>query len=279
MDRDIESTEASNWFDKDGVKVTSSSESSAKRSIRILPYHHQIGTAMRRAFCFHDWCYSVMTWKLRGYNLPALYKLAQSLEKSPLFEHVVEDGGQFYHPVDLENILASLGRPLSRLQPLFLSKLPPEIRSHIWEQVSLASAHQALILVAEETSRLTKLIQDLEISVFGLKEGTFLSAKTITIFGTEYIRHISEGLVCHAFEESLVVRGPVTGLDFIAKYHGVCAFRLTGPSWESAWIGKVPSSVHARYGKIQGDLRELRCEYNVSLARPILKFIADALRV
>jgi hypothetical protein len=60
------------------------------------------------ACCFHDWCYLILVWRLRGYTKLNLYRLLRSMEKSPFLQRTIEDNGELCSEASLQTLLASL---------------------------------------------------------------------------------------------------------------------------------------------------------------------------
>lgn len=86
----------------------------------------------------------------------------------------------------------------------------------------------------------------------------------ITVFGTNYIQHLSEGFDGGGPNSGFEILGVVTGLKFITKFNGICAIKLLGQEWESHWLGEIPNTGRIWYGIIHGLLPGIRCHYNVS---------------
>jgi hypothetical protein len=209
------------------------------------------------AFSFHDWCYSILIWKL-GYHPPKsiIYKLARSLTPdSSLWENIDEADPQIDPIGSLQTLIeyADCSLPL-------MSRLPVEIRIHIWKHIGLNTPYSAFVLVAGETSRLVCSIESRQTQDLALKRGCHLLAKTITIFGTEYIQHLDYDKDLKA---TSIVLGDVTGLRFVASVCGICAIKLIGVDWEINWLGKIPKRGHFWHGIVRDPIPYLRCIYNV----------------
>ena len=216
------------------------------------------------AFCFHAWCYSTLIWRLTHFTKSDLYKLVRSIEKSPFWHRIVEENGKLDSEASLQALLANPYCTTPDLQPLFLSRLPAELKSYIWGFIPSRTAYSAFLLVAGEVSRLACHFRGSTDWIIGFDEGSRLSTKMITIFGTEYIQHLFEEPDDRESESSLEILGVVNGLKFITEFNGVCALKLLGHEWESDWIGRIPTTGRLWYGIIQGILQGIRCHYNVN---------------
>jgi hypothetical protein len=76
----------------------------------------------------------------------------------------------------------------SQSQPLFLSRLPAELRTYIWRYIGSMTPYSAFILVADETSRLAHHLHCPSSRRLILERGSHLSTKMISVFGTEYVQ-------------------------------------------------------------------------------------------
>ncbi|KAH6668334.1 hypothetical protein B0J14DRAFT_463012, partial [Halenospora varia] len=74
--------------------------------------------------------------------------------------------------------------------PFFLSQLPPELRHIIWEDVGPRTASNAFVLVKEGTSLLVRALNCSYCRNISLEQGSFISLKMITVFGTAYIQDL-----------------------------------------------------------------------------------------
>jgi hypothetical protein len=72
-------------------------------------------------------------------------------------------------------------------QPLFLLRLPVELRTYIWRYIRLITLYSAFILVAGEVSCLARYLRYPVSRDIILERGSHLSAKMISVFSTEYI--------------------------------------------------------------------------------------------
>ncbi len=140
-------------------------------------------------------------------------------------------------------------------------RLPPELRSYVWEYVGLTTPYSAFILVAGETSRLACYLSCPRSEQIALERGLRLTTKMITIFGTEYIQDLVKDNDSEAHFEIL---GVVTGLKFAASPDGICAIKLLGIDWETGWLGKTSHTGNVWHGMIRGMIPTLHCSYNVS---------------
>jgi hypothetical protein len=141
-----------------------------------------------------------------------------------------------------------------------MSRLPVEVKVRIWEYVGLGTPYSAFILVAGETSRLARYVESRQTHDLALERGCHILAKTIMVFGTEYIQHLSYN---KDLEVTSRVLGDVLGLQFVTSVSGICAIKLIGVDWETNWLGNIPRIGHFWYGTIQDPIPYLRCIYNV----------------
>ena len=187
-----------------------------------------------------------------------MYKLVRTLvPTSSTWQNIGEAGYQ----LDLiGTLVAHADRPSFEPQLLLMSRLPIEVRVRIWEHVGLSTPYSAFILVTGETFRLARYIGSRQAHDLALERGCHLLAKTIMVFGTEYIQHLG-------YDKDLSVTsrvlGDVTGLRFVVGLGGICALKLLGVDWETNWLGKVPEIGHFWYGAIRDPIPYLRCIYNV----------------
>jgi hypothetical protein len=115
-----------------------------------------------------------------------------------------------------------------------------------------------------------------KISILNLQAGKRLSAKIVTVLGYAYLEHLLEERDDADFKKTFTIPSEVTYLEYVAKFHGLCAIRLKGQGWESNWFGTAPDSDYNQYGCIQGALESLTCEYNVDSATFLLWcYLAD----
>jgi hypothetical protein len=197
------------------------------------------------AFCFHDWCYTVLRWKIGACDSSVLYRLTKALshESSP-WETIGQDDGWIDPPSRIQVLLAGISSS-TKLQPLLMAKLPTELRVPIWGYVGARAAYSSFLLVAEEASRLTSYLRDKGIVDLSLRKGVYLSSENLSIFGTSYIRTLD---IDGESSGAVPVLDTVTQLKVIASLSGICAIKLIGSKWESDWIGKVPVAGQIWYG-------------------------------
>jgi hypothetical protein len=182
------------------------------------------------------------------------------IPKSSTWQNICEAGYQLDPVGTLQTLIAHADRPPYNPQLLLMSRLPVEVRVRIWEYVGLGTAYSAFILVTGETSRLARYVESRQTYDLALERGCHLLAKTIMVFGTEYIQHLG-------YDKDLKVTtrvlGDVIGLQFVASVGGICAIKLLGVDWETSWLGKVLGIGHFWYGTIRDPIPYLRCIYNV----------------
>jgi hypothetical protein len=113
------------------------------------------------AFCFHDWCYSVLIWKLRCHPPKSIiYKLVRTLIPGSSTWQIICEAGYQLDPVgSLQTLIAHADCPPFEPPLLLMSRLPVEVRVRIWEYVGLGTPYSAFILVAGETSRLARYVE------------------------------------------------------------------------------------------------------------------------
>ena len=153
---EIELTDVSTfkWEDKE-LNVSLTGHAPAQK-VTIERFRDRGTPVDNMAFCFHAWCYSTFIWRLSHCTKLNLYKFAQSMEKSPFWHHIIEDNGQLHSEASLQALLANPYGTTPDLQPLFLSRLPPELRSYIWGYIASRTPYSAFLLVAGEASRLAR---------------------------------------------------------------------------------------------------------------------------
>ena len=217
------------------------------------------------AFCFHDWCYLILIWKLQRFPKyiikSVIYKLVRSLLPSfSLWRNICEARQQLDPTSTLQTLVAHADHYPHELQPDFMLRLPAEVRAHIWEFVGLSTPSSAFIIVAGETSHLIPYIKSRPTHDLALERGCRLSTKMIRVFGTEYIR----GLVIDKHHKGTsMVLGDVIGLKFVLSLSGICAIKVVGIDWETDWLGKVPGVGYVWHGMMQDIIPCLRFTYNV----------------
>ncbi|KAF7898448.1 hypothetical protein EAF00_004894 [Botryotinia globosa] len=137
---------------KEAKLVASIPYSSTEFLLNIV--HSSDNPPYYEAFCFHDWCYSILRWRLGNYSDSTLHKVCKSLSISPAWENIAESESCLYDQAVRSNLLSDMTELGPKYQPLFLSKLPLELRALIWGYVGPSSAHGSFMIVAGETSRL-----------------------------------------------------------------------------------------------------------------------------
>lgn len=205
------------------------------------------------AYCFHDWCHEILIQKLgRSCTEIEIYKLCRILS----LDSVAWESGYYQiDPTSCQTLcnLADVHPPLSKLL-----RLPKELRHIIWEYTGLQAAFCATVLVAEETARLVRALDCSSCRTVSLTQGSHISVKMFTVFGTSYIQSLANE------EGSKVIPGVVVYLKFAMVYGGICAIKLYGNDWDTGWLGVLPSTGHIWYGSIQRLGNTLTCSYNVS---------------
>jgi hypothetical protein len=210
------------------------------------------------AFCFHDWCYSVLKWKVPNCTESEIYKLARSISRSPRkweLGHRDRDILGFINNPAL-NWLANNSSPF--LFPSSMARLPTELRVDIWEYIGLNTASNAFTRVADGTSTLVSSLKCAKTRKIFLKRGAHLSLRMISVFGTDYIQDL-ENEPC-----STIIPGVVARLEFAMSLGGICAIKLLGSDWDTGWLGKIPRGGCVWYGMIQQPGPSISCSYNVS---------------
>ncbi|PSS18866.1 hypothetical protein M430DRAFT_19454 [Amorphotheca resinae ATCC 22711] len=206
------------------------------------------------AFCFHDWCYSILIWKLNGCPRSVIYKLARTLTADPsIWENICE------RRLDLDSVSRLQMLASSQSQPLFLSRLPAELRTYIWRYIGLMTPYSAFILVADETSRLAHHLHCPSSRRLILERGSHLSTKMISVFGTEYVQDFVIDRDCEGNPNPLE---DTTGVKYVTSLGGICAIQLLGYNWESGWIGKIPRTDCTWHGLLEGSVSSFRWGYN-----------------
>lgn len=215
------------------------------------------------AFCFHDWCYSVLMWRVSNFTKLELYRLTQTLMVAPSTGvDLCLDQGQADPIGSLRTLLSYTVSSSPGLQPQSMSKLPPELRYSIWQYVGLRTAYSSFMLVAVETARLARSLKPSGIRELIVGQGSYLSVKTISAFSTEYIQELYSR---EASKSECNIPGPVTGLAFAKSLGGICAIKVTGSGWTTGWLGKLPARADdALFGFIPGGVPHLLCSDSVS---------------
>ena len=146
-------------------------------------------------------------------------------------------------------------------QPLFLSRLPVELRTYIWRYIGSMTPYSALILVVGEVFRLARHLCYPSSRDIILDQGSHLSVKMISIFGTEYIQEL---VMDRDLEGNPGSIKDTTGVKYMTSLGGICAIQLLRNDWESDWIGKIPNVQCIWHGIIRGRASTFQCSYNVS---------------
>ncbi|KAH9204759.1 hypothetical protein DL95DRAFT_529136 [Leptodontidium sp. 2 PMI_412] len=208
----------------------------------------------RLAFCFHSWCYAVLTWELKGCSVPVIYRLARALAPDPSIWEDIQERRHNSDSASRLKMLACYGE-----QPLFLSRLPTELRTYIWRYTGLMTPYSAFLLVKGETSRLAGHLRSPPSRGIMLQRGSYLSANMVSVFGTEYIQDLIMG---GDSKENCRPNSDTTGVKYIISLGGLCAIQFLSIDWESDWIGKIPSVDCTWYGIIRGAVSTLWYGYS-----------------
>jgi hypothetical protein len=91
-----------------------------------------------------------------------------------------------------------------------------------------------------------------------LDQGSFISLKMITVFGTAYIQDLDNR------KGSKAIPGVVIQLTFAMSLDGICTIKLFSTDWDIGWLGQIPSTGHIWYRTLQNLGSSLTCSYNVS---------------
>jgi hypothetical protein len=89
--------------------------------------------------------------------------------------------------------------------------------------VGLGTPYSAFILVTGKTSCLARYVKSCQTHDLALEQGCHLLAKTIMVFGTKYIQHLSYN---KDLKVTTRVLRDVTGLQFVTSVSGICAIKL-----------------------------------------------------
>jgi hypothetical protein len=244
-----------------------------KQTVNLNVYFSDyIRTDEKKAYCFHQWCCSILVWSLGGCSNSLLYKLGRTFEDAYVWPGHHKDEDEFHSETSLQNLIANRSSLSPELQPFFLSRLPLELRSLIWSYIPTTAAYSAFMLVAGETAKLARHVLSGPTSLdLQLKQGLHLSAKMISAFNKEYIQSIS---VEEAPMIGVEIPGDLIEINFVRTHGGICALKFVGKYGgkigESDWLGKVPIEGCNWYGELnvqkQGDgsYDSLQLKYNVS---------------
>ncbi|CAD6444463.1 8cb59fe5-0eb8-4ac9-b0a2-3efd34542900 [Sclerotinia trifoliorum] len=144
------------------------------------------------AYCFHDWCYSIFSWRTKHKSAEFLYKLATSLKISSAWENPAGSNDPLYPQINYATLLSTVEDISARIQPQFLSRLPPELRYRIWNYVGSKAAYSAFMLVTGETTRLAQQISQPSVQDLIIEPDCYIEAGSIDIYGTGYIRDLTK---------------------------------------------------------------------------------------
>lgn len=220
------------------------------------------------AFCFHDWCYSILRWRLGNYSNATLHKVCKSLSISPAWENIAESEGCLYDQVVRNNLLSDMAELGPKYQPLFLSKLPPELRALIWGYVGPSSAYGSFMIVAGETSRLFYQMHRPAQLALALYAKSNLVPKMIKIFGTDYIQSLCADSTTIPITESAIA----CSYKLAIGTHGICAIQIVSEDGSFCWVGKVPTSGLVWYVDAQRDFRrDAKLYYTFKVSTSLLK--------
>ncbi|KAF7954430.1 hypothetical protein EAE96_005551 [Botrytis aclada] len=211
------------------------------------------------AYCFHDWCYSVLSWKTKQNSAKFLFELGRNLNTSTVWEKPAEWNGPLYPQIDSNAILSTADDEFARLQPLFLSRLPVELRSRIWSYVGSEAAYSAFLLVVGEISHLARQISRPTEDLLAIEPNSYIRAVFNEVYGTEYIRDLSQDSTSSG---GIKILETVIEIDIVSSVHGICAVRFLGSSWTSEWLGRIPQTGHSWYGTIQVETNLLMYSHN-----------------
>lgn len=189
------------------------------------------------AGCFHDWCYSIFTWKFGPDKLELLCQMAKSLQPSCAWERPAEMNGSLYSQLNCDSLLSSVDSISAEFQPFFLAKLPLELRSQIWNLVGPTSAYSALMLVTGETSTLAHQVQNTAIRKLKISPGDYIEASIINMYGTQYLQNLTTQKVSTS---GVKIAETVIRIQVVSNIHGICSIRFLGQNWRSKWLGTIP---------------------------------------
>jgi hypothetical protein len=121
--------------------------------------------------------------------------------------------------------------------------------NHPLVYIGLTTPFSVYILATREASRLARHLRSPSSREIVLKRESPLSAKMISIFGTEYIQDL---VIDRDLEGNPQSFGDTTGLRYITSLGGICAIQRLSINGESDWIGKIPNGHCIWYGMIRG---------------------------
>ncbi|KAH9222306.1 hypothetical protein DL95DRAFT_171971 [Leptodontidium sp. 2 PMI_412] len=225
------------------------------QSITICHYQEGFRAKKSRpaAYCFHAWCYEILIQKVGRCKESEIYKLTQILSLGAVLwesEHLYRRQIELTSNETLR-MLADSHQPLHKLL-----RLPAELRNVVWKYVGLKSAFSSTVLVAEETKRLLHALNSSGCQTVSLTQGSRISVKMLTVFGTSYIQSLADG-GCPE-----VIPGVVIYLKFAMVDGGICAVKLYGSDWNTGWLGSLPNSGRTWYGYIRRPGNTLACSSN-----------------
>ena len=206
------------------------------------------------AYCFHEWCYIVLEWNMKGLTATTLYKLAKALTPDPSIWQSTPENRH-----SLAKIIASQIE-----QPLSLSGLAVELRTQIWGHVGLASPYSAFLIITGETSRLAHKVREASSGVKHVEQEAYLSSTMVSVFGTEYIQTLALSSDCVQKLESTTYD---TTVRYARSCDGICAIQLSNPGWKSHWVGKFPNQEYWTGSYLENirKVSDLQFDFNVSL--------------
>lgn len=216
------------------------------------------------AYVVHSWCYDVLVWKVGIKDLQVVYELVESLshESSP-WETMGIGEGWLDAPSRIKTLIGDMNdEDSSKVLPGFLSQLPTELRAQIWGFVGTRSAYSSFLLVGEVTSRLIPLLRR-GLPPTGrlfLTKGSFISTQHVNIFGTSYLREVTNEIL----KDAVQIQEEVTSIKIIASLPGICAMKLIGSSWESDWIGQQPVAGQIWHGTLHDPGESVEATFTVS---------------
>jgi hypothetical protein len=225
-----------------------------------------------RAFCLHEWCYENLRWKVPGITPDMLFKLARSLTPD-VSSWCIPLQGLANHDFDTIGTLNALTKCSGQLDshkllPSFLSRLPWELQHQIWEYVEISTPLSTSSLIVGEVSRLVGEIDSKPANIVCLERGNYLAIfPPLSIFGTKYIRSV---LNCRE-GEGIRIEEHIEEIRTAATAGGICAIKLIGKSWDSGWLGIIPRTKDAWYGRLLWERPDeggayalwVRCDYSV----------------
>jgi hypothetical protein len=215
------------------------------------------------AFCFHDWCYAILKWKLPLCSIDTIHQLAQTLTPHcQTWQHFCTNVTEVDTRDSLQTLISHATASQCELQWPRLPRLHSDIWAQIWELAGIQTPFSIFLLVSCETVRLVghlKYSMDYGLS---LARGSSIWATSIMIFGISYIRQLHES---QESKDGWAIPGRVTHLKVARAIAGICAMKLAENDWESGWIGKLPNVGFVWYATIPYTGSDFRSSYNVSI--------------